>query len=196
MKALRELRRFILIKSAEGQQGEVRSFVIENVDRLAKEFLVSAHTIMVAVETVQDDVQLAERLLETIHHAEEKLRTLRKVQRSGSAKESGKLLGQAAEWRGERAYLDMPSIFASVLTRRQDLLVFEAEDFSVAVYMGPLLDLAKIARARLDLTGYVDREGLHLVWRTGRLNLLPRKEDQKAERVVVALARRSAVAAA
>ena len=62
----------------------------------------------------------------------------------------------------------MPSLFASALSRRDDMLVFTGEAFTVAVYQAPLLDLAKIARVRADLSGWVDRDGLHLVRGVGR----------------------------
>ena len=61
--------------------------------------------------------------------------------------------------------------------------------------MAPLLDLSKIARARTDLTGFVDKHGIHLRWKTGGLNLRP-QDDAKAERIFVHLpARVPAVAA-
>ena len=195
MKALRDFRRFILIKCAEGNQHEVRAYALDNIDSLARAFHVSPEVIMASVETVQDDRALAERFIETILRAEGLLRQVRKHNRAQAAQASAEVLAKAVQWEGERANLDMPSLLSSALTRRQDMLVFTNEDFTVAVYQAPLLDLSKIARCRNDLTGYVDRNGLHLVWKSGRINLRP-QENAKAEKVFFHLRPRAPAVAA
>jgi hypothetical protein len=84
---------------------------------------------------------------------------------------------------------------SSALRRRDGLLVFKSEGaFTVGVYMAPLLGLAKVQRVRADLTGFVDRDGLHLRWRSGGLNLYP-QDDSRAAKVVLNLSPRTAVAA-
>ncbi len=188
MKALRELRRFILAKCTEGNQAEVRAYVIENIDSLARAFHVPVETIMTAVEGLSDDRALAERLLETAMRTETLIRKTRKETRERSAQASAEMLAQSVRWLGDRAHVDMPSLLASCLTRRQDMLVFHCEDvFTVRVYMAPLMDLAKVARARCDLSGYVDRIGLHLRWRTGGLSLRCQDDDGKAEQILLHL---------
>jgi hypothetical protein len=194
-KTLRDLRKFILIKCSEGAHSDVRSFIIDNLDSLALAFKVSAETIMTAVVNVPDDTVLASRMVETVQAAERKLKTEKRRGRAQAAQESANILASAVEWFGDRAYLDLPSIFASVLTRRDDLLSFTCDTFSVSVYMGPLLDLSRIARTRVDLTGYVDAEGLHLRWVSGGLNLRP-QEDRDAQHIVMALRARATPIAA
>jgi hypothetical protein len=158
-------------------------------------FHVPAETIMTALTNVHDDAVLAERMLETIHGAENRLKKERKQSRAKAAQGSATLLASAVEWCGERAFLDIPSLLASVLTRRNDMLVFSCDAFTVSIYMSPLLDLSRVARARQDLTAYVDADGLHLRWRSGGLNLRSR-EDREAERIFMHLRARPASAAA
>jgi hypothetical protein len=195
MKALRDLRKFILIKCAEGNQAEVRSYVRDNLDTIAYSFNVPAEAIMGALESQQDDGELAARLLETILRAEEVLRKGQRQRRAKAAQESATVLASSVQWQGEKACIDMPSLLASALTRRQDMLVFTGDDLTVSIPMAPLLDLSKIARVRADLAGFVDKHGLHLRWKTGALNLRSQVND-KALRIVVHLpARAPAVAA-
>lgn len=196
MKALRDLRRFVLVKSAEGNQSEIRLYVTQNLQRLSSAFHVKPQTLLTATASIKDDGALACKLLETIMRAEGIIRQQRKESRALAAQASATALASCVQWDGERALIDMPSLVSSALTRRNDLLVFTCEgEFTVGVYMAPLLDLAKIARARDDLSGFVDRDGLHLRWRTGGLNLFP-QQDAKAERIVVQLPPMPAVIAA
>lgn len=186
MKALRDLKRFILIKCAEGNQAEVRAYVTDNLDTIAYAFQVPAETIMKALESVHDDRALAEKFLETIMRAEVLLRKARKDRRNKTAQDSANILATSVKWNGDKASIDMPLLLSSTLTRRQDMLVFTSDDFTVSVHMAPLLDLSKIARARADLTGFVDKHGIHLRWRTGGLNLRS-QEDPKAEKIFLHL---------
>ncbi len=197
MKALRDLRKFILFKCAEGSQADIRAYVVENIDSLAKAFCVPATTIMDCVEGVRDDNALACKMLETIMRAEHILRKTRRENRARAAQTSADVLAKTIRWEGERAVLDMPSLLSSALTRRDDLFVFLGEDFSVAISQAPLLDLAKLQRVRSDLTGFVDKDGLHLRWRTGGLNLLPQKETSlKTDRILLFLPPMPAIIAA
>jgi hypothetical protein len=197
MKTLRDLRRFILAKSTEGNQAEIRAHVSDNLDAVASAFHVSAETIVGALESVYDDAALATQLLETIRRAEVVLREHRRDSRTRSAQASAEALATAVQWQGDRAHVDMPSLFASALTRRDDLLVFTCEDvFTVGVYMAPLLDLAKIHRVQGGVSGWVDAEGLHLRWgRAGGLHLRP-QEDADAAKVILALPSPASVIAA
>lgn len=186
MKALRGLKKFILVKCADGNEPEIREYVMSNLDSIAHAFHVPADTIMNALESVQDDRALAERFLETIMKSEMVLRKARRERRAKGAQESADILAASVKWTGDKAIIDMPSILASTLTRRQDMLVFMGEDFTVSIPMALLLDLSRIARVRADLTGYVDRHGLHLRWRSGGLDLRP-QENPKAEKIIVHL---------
>ena len=114
-----------------------------------------------------------------------------------AAQGSAEAQASAVVWRGEQAHIDMASLFASALTRRDDMLVFAFDDdTTVAVHQAPLLDLAKIARVRDDLSGWVDRDGLHLRWgRAGGLNLRP-QHDADARKVILRLPAKAAARAA
>lgn len=186
MKALRDLKRFILIKCAEGNQAEVRAYVTDNLDTIAYAFQVPAETIMSALESVHDDRALAEKFLETIMRAEDLLRKARRERRTKGAQESASVLASSVKWNGDKAIVDMPSLLSSVLTRRQDMLVFTCDEFTVSVHMAALLDLSKIARVRADLTGFVDHDGIHLRWKSGGLNLRS-QVDPKAEKIFLHL---------
>lgn len=186
MRALRDLRKFILMKCAEGNPSEVRAYVVQNIDTIAYSFKVSAARIMDAVESTTDDRALAERLLETIMRAEMILRKARKERRAKMAQQSADILAASVRWSGDRAIIDLPSLLASALTRRQDMLVFTGEDFTVGIPMALLLDLSRIARVRADISGVVDREGLKLRWKSGGLNLRS-QDNPKAEKIIVHL---------
>lgn len=186
MKALRELRRFILVKCAEGNEREVREYITSNLDSIAYAFLTSAETIMSALESVEDDRALAERFLETIMKSEHLLRKARKQRRAKVAQKSADILASSVKWNGDKAIIDMPSLVSSTLTRRQDILVFTGDDFTISIPMALLLDLSRIARVRADLTGFIDSDGLHLRWRNGGLNLRS-QENPKAEMIIVHL---------
>jgi hypothetical protein len=197
MNVLRDLRRFILCKSAEGNHAEVRAYIVENLDALAKALCVPTDTIMTALEGEHDDGALCTKLLETLRRSDAILRDDRRERRMRTAQASANTLASAVIWKGERACLDMPSLFASALTRRDDMLVFAFDDrTTVAVYQAPLLDLAQIARVRADLSGWVDRDGLHLRWgRAGGLNLRP-QHDANARQVILRLSSKAAARAA
>jgi hypothetical protein len=186
MKMLREFRRFVLIKCAEGNHAEIRPYVFDNLSRLALAFRVPPQTIVEAVDSVSDDRSLATRFVETTIRAEALLRKQREQDRARAAQQSADVLACATEWKGNRAHLDITSLMSSVLTRRNDMLLFIGDQFTVGISMAPLLDLAKIARVRSDLSGFVDATGLHLRWKTGGLHLRS-QIDPKAAKIMVHL---------
>lgn len=186
MKILREFRRFMLIKCAEGHHAEIRSYVFDNVAKLALGFHVPPQAIVEAVEGISDDRTLATRLIETTIRAEALLRQQREENRSRAAQQSADVLAAATQWKGSRAHLDMMSLLSSALTRRNDMLLFTCDQFTLAISMAPLLDLAKIARVRADLTGFIDADGLHLRWKTGGLHLYA-QADARAAKIMVHL---------
>jgi hypothetical protein len=193
MRALRELRRFILVKSSEGNQAEIRVFIGENVGAIARDFHVPVRVIIDAVQGVRSDEALATKFLETIARAETLLRQKRKENRARSAQASAEAIGSMAQWDGSKAKVDILSLLASAITRRNDLMVFAFDGGSVAVRQSVLFDLARLKRA--DLTAFVDSQGLHVVWKSGGLNLYP-QSDPTAERVVVPLPAAPVVVAA
>lgn len=193
MKALRNLRKFVLAKCNAEEQHEIREYVHENLHELARDFCVTTSTIITALENVSDDAALAVRLLETIRRAEAMQRDLRKNNRSKAAQASADALASMAKWQDGKVYVDLVSLLSSALTQRNHLMVFTADDFSVGVYMSPLFDLAKLRKR--DLTAFVDAQGLHIRWRTGGLNLRP-QTDNDVDRIVMSLPARGAAVAA
>lgn len=193
MKALRDLRKFIIAKSNAVEQSEIREYVAEHLFDLARAFCVSTETIIRALDNVPDDVALAVRMLETIRKTEALQRDIKKTGRATAAQASADALASMVKWHGEEAHLDMVSLLSSCLTKRNDLIVFTTDSFTVGIYMSPLFDLAKLKKR--DLTAFVDARGLHIRWPSGGLNLRP-QVDAHADRIVMALpARASAVAA-
>jgi hypothetical protein len=186
MKILREFRRFILIKSVEGNEADLRWYVYENLNSLALGFGVPAEVIIQGVDSTKDDRALATRFLEIIAHAELFQKQNRDERRARAAQASAEVLAASTIWKGQQAHLDMMSLMSSALTRRNDMLVFTCDQFTVGVSKAPLLDLSRIARVRADLTGFVDAGGLHLRWRTGGLHLYPHT-DPRAAKVIVHL---------
>lgn len=186
MKILREFRRFILIKSVEGNEADIRWYVFENLNRLALGFGVPAEAIIEGVDSTKDDRALATRFLEIIARAELFQKQTRDERRARAAQASAEVLAASTIWNGQQAQLDMMSLMSSALTRRNDMLVFVCDAFTMGVSMAPLLDLSRIARVRADLTGFVAADGLHLRWRTGGLHLYPHS-DAKAAKVIVHL---------
>jgi hypothetical protein len=184
VKALRELRRFILIKCAEGNVSDVRSVVNENAKRVASAFNVPVPNLLLAVQSVKDDKALAMKLLETIIGTEMFLRQKRREYRARMAQASADAIGSMATWDGETVRIDLVSLLSSALTRRNDLLVFAGDTLTNAVKQSFLFALARLKRT--DMTAYVDAAALHVRWETGGLNLLS-QPNPKAERVVVPL---------
>ena len=193
MKALNQLRRFILAKSNSEEQHEIREYVRENLAELARDFCVTTGTIESALDCVPDDSSLACKLLETIRRSEAIQRAHRKEARAKAAQASADALASMATWDGERIHVDMISLLSSSLTKRNDLLVFASDDFTVGVYMAPLFDLAKLRRR--DLTAFVDAEGIHIRWSSGGLNLRS-QTDADADRIVMSLPAKVAALAA
>ena len=188
MKILRDIRRFVLCKSAEGNHREVREYVTENLDALACALRVPTDTLLTALQSECDNGALCTKLLETLRRAEVILRRDRRETRMLAAQALADALARSTFWCSDRVEIDMPSLFAAVLTHRDDLLVFDFDDGTVvAVYQAPLLDLSKIARVRVDLSGWVDRGGLHLRWgKAGGINLRP-QHDPDARKIFVRL---------
>lgn len=184
MKALRDLRKFIIAKSNADEQHEVREYVKENLHELARAFCVSTGTIIAALDNVPDDASLSVRMLETIRKAEAVQRNVKKTARATAAQASADALASMVSWKGEEAHLDMVSLLSSCLTKRNDLLVFTTDSFTISFYMSPLFDLAKLKKR--DLTAFVDAKGLHIRWKTGGLNLCP-QVDAHADRIVMSL---------
>ncbi len=193
MKALNDLRRFILAKSSKEEVHEVRDYVRDNIEELARDFCVTTGTILTALENTPDDSSLACRLLETIHRSKALHDSRRKEARAKAAQASADALASMARWEGDQAHVDIISVLASALTKRNDLLVFACDDFSVGIYMAPLFDIAKLKKR--DLTAFVDAKGLHIRWTTGAINLFP-QIDAEADRVIMCLPAKVAAAAA
>lgn len=193
MRALRDLRKFIIAKSNAEEQHEVRLYVKENIHELARAFCVSTGTIIAALDNVRDDASLCVRMLETIRKTEALQRDIKKKGRATAAQASADALASMVKWHGAEAHLDIVSLLSSCLTKRNDLIVFASDEFSVGVFMSPLFDLARLRKKHL--TAFVDAKGLHIRWPSGGLNLRP-QVDAHADRIVMALpARSSAVAA-
>jgi len=193
MKALTALRRFILVNSNTESQHEIRLYVQENLPDLARDFCVTTETVTQTLESVSDDSALAVRLLETVRKAEATQRDLKRTGRATAAQASADALASMATWDGDGVQVDLLSLLSSVLTKRQDLLVFTTDEFTVAVHQAPLFDLAKLKRR--DLTAFVDAKGVHVRWKTGGLNLRA-QVDAEAEKIVMSMARNTAAVAA
>jgi hypothetical protein len=193
-KALQDLKRFIASKNNEDERAEIRAYVNDNADDLARAFAVTREKFLAAVAKEEDDEKLANALLGSIKQAQCDGRAAKVEARNVSAQQSADVLGSAVRWEGNAASVDVVSLLASVLTRRGDVLVFASDAFTVAVYMDPLLALAKLERA--DLTGFVDAEGFHLRWSSGKggINLRPKQVDREAVQVFVNLPAGSCVA--
>jgi hypothetical protein len=193
MKALTELRRFIMAKSDGKEIHEVREYVLENIADLARAFCVTTGTIQTALDNTPDNSSLACRLLETIRKSEALQKDRSKQARAKAAQASADALASMAQWEGDKAHVDILSVLASALTKRNDLLVFACDDFSVGIYMAPLFDIAKLKKR--DLTAFVDAKGLHIRWGTGAINLFP-QIDAEADHVVMCLPAKVAAVAA
>jgi len=193
MKALNDLRRFIIAKSNTEEQHEIREYVKENISDLARDFCVTTGTLQTALDNTPDDSSLACRLLETIRRSEALQRNRRKETRAKAAQASVDALATLVRWEGDKIHVDILSILSSALTKRNDLLMFTCDDFTVGVYQAPLFGIAKLKKR--DLTAFVDAKGLHIRWTTGGLNLFP-QIDAEADRVVMSLPSKAATAAA
>lgn len=196
MSVLLDLKRFIACKSRPDEAHEVLEHVIANAETYAPAFGVAPERLMIALCREETDDQIVRLLVGSIKAAGSKSRQQRAEGRALSAQESADVLGGACAWEGDRALVDVTSLVASVLTKPGALLVFCAEGlFEVAVYMKPLLGLAKLKKP--DLAGWVDATGLHVRWNGGRGGLdLRHQIDRDADRIVVNLGAQAEVALA
>ncbi len=194
MKDLKEFRRFVRIKTTEGNHAEIRAYIADNLEAMALLFQVSPDKLRGAIESIADDAEVASKVLGTIADKGEKARDERKDTRARAAQAAADALATAVRWEGQRAHLDVAALLAAPIERKS-LVVFTCDAFTVGVYMAPLLDLAKIKRVRANVSGWVDAEGLHIRWGKGGLNLRPRI-DPDAEKVIVRLPPKAAVVAA
>jgi hypothetical protein len=112
--------------------------------------------------------------------------------RARAAQASAETLATFTRWDGDVAHTDILSTLASTVTRPQDLLVFVTDSFEVAIRMQTLIKLSRLER--IDLTAFVDAQGLHVRWTGGGLNLRP-LVDRLAARVTFPLPARVATAA-
>lgn len=191
MKSLSSLRRFIMTRNTEEDREEVRMYLTENAEELASAFGVSRSAFVAAIERVQDDTELALRVLDGIRRAGSVERTERYEGRVRYAQQSAEILGAVTHWRPYGCEVDVPSLLKTCLTRRKDLLVFTSHLFAVSIRMAPLFDLARLRLA--DLTGWVDAKGFHVRWASGGLNFFP-ASDPHASRIIVPLAGRARIA--
>jgi hypothetical protein len=191
MNALTALRKVIVANRDPENVAEIRAYIEEHVVDLAHDFGVSTETITKTLEAVTDDSVLATRMLAAVKKAEAGQRDVKKEGRARASQGAADALASRATWDGDRVQLDLPALLSSVLTKRQDLIEFRSDDFTVSVFQATLFDLARLRRR--DLTGFVDSKGLHIRWKTGGMNLRP-KTDPQAGRIVLSLSR-AAVAA-
>jgi hypothetical protein len=194
-KPLRDLKRFIGAKNNEDERAEIRACALENAAELAVALGVACDSFRAAVAGVEDDEKLASALLGMIKRAERDRLAERVEARALAAQQSADLLGSVAQWEGNAAGVDILSLFASALTRRGEMLVFRSDAFAVAVHMAPLMALANVGK--VDLTAFVDAEGLHVRWNDGKggIHLRP-QTDPDAFKVFVNLCARMPVAGA
>ena len=150
MKALTALRKFIIANGNTENQHEIRLYIRENLHELARDFCVTTETITHALDNVPDDGALAVRMLETVRKSEATQRDVKRQGRATAAQASADALASMARPEGDGFRLDLLSLLTSVLTKRQDLLVFTTDEFTTAVYQAPLFDLAKLRRRVLS----------------------------------------------
>lgn len=191
-RTLRDLKRFTIAKNSDEERSEVRAYVKENAAELGEVFGVEAEEIVKGTEAVEDDATFVRRLLKEVARVERADREGRVEDRSGTAQASADVLGSAAVWVGDTVIVDVVSLLAAVLTRRQDMLIFVADSFAVGIPMARLFDLRRLGR--VDLTGWVDAKGLHVRWSTGGLNFRPAM-DPRATRITVPIPGMAHVAA-
>lgn len=160
---------------------------------MAHDLGVTTEAIIKTLASVTDDALLATRMLKFVKEAEASRRDLKKEGRTRAAQAAADKLASRAVFDGDRVQLDLRALLSSALTKRDDLIVFTTEDFTISISMAPLFDLARLRRR--DLTGFVDSKGLHVRWKTGGLNLRP-KTDPQAGRIVLSVSPKTAAVAA
>ena len=193
MNSLTTLRKFLLVNRDPENVAEIRSYIEEHVLELAHDLGVTTEAIIKTLASVTDDALLATRMLKFVKEAEASRRDLKKEGRTRAAQAAADKLASRAVFDGDRVQLDLRALLSSALTKRDDLIVFTTEDFTISISMAPLFDLARLRRR--DLTGFVDSKGLHVRWKTGGLNLRP-KTDPQAGRIVLSVSPKTAAVAA
>jgi hypothetical protein len=190
---LQNLRRFVVAKNNEEERGEIREYVLAHAPDLAEALNVSVASFEVVVSSV-DDARLAHRLVDEITRANRDHRSARAAERARAAQQSADIIGRTAKWEGDRANVDVRDLLASALTHRHDALVFACDAFTICIPMAPLFDIARLKR--VDLSAFVDAEGLHIRWRSGGLNFKSTKADPKRSGTISVHLSRAATRAA
>jgi hypothetical protein len=170
MRTLRRLK--CCIQDNEGDADAIRAAALERAGEIARAFGMAEGTFREWVEGLPDG-EVEQRLLLYVAEAHAKARAARRSVRLVRAQASADVLGQAAQWEGDRCQVDVVSLLASALTRPGDQLVFECPSWPSPVGFGMniLYEVARLERA--DLWAWVDPRGLHIRWATGGLNLHP-----------------------
>ncbi len=98
-------------------------------------------------------------------------------------------VGRRARWRRDRAHFSFQRVISTVITDATDLLVFEAEDFSVSVPMRVLIQLGSLGRS--DLRACVSASGLEVKWGMQGSFLFPSAPEPCTAQIVLPLPARA-----
>ena len=187
MKPLSALKRFVNAKENEATLealAEVRAYAVENAPELAEAFRTTVPEYLAALEAVGDDAKLARQLLASIKARQGKDSEKRARDVGEAAQEAADKIGHAARWVGDRATLDLAKLLEGALSGKNDFLEFASPNldpperiplapkgWTVSVPQAPLLRFKALGKRVKGATAYVDKNGLHVRWKTGGLNL-------------------------
>lgn len=172
MKALHELRRFILAKDTDEERHEIRGYVVDEIDDIAVALDTPPDAIRRGLAKVEDDTELARRLLGTIKTSLQGTSISRRHSMHDALQARIGAIASTVQWCGDQAHVDITALLKLYAPSKQTLLTFICEQFEVHVRWEHLAKLARLKKS--GLAAFVDSTGLHVRWSTGGLNLAAR----------------------
>lgn len=146
----------------------------------------------VALDGERDDAGLALELAPVIGRLRQRAASVQAAERAERAEAAARRLSASAVHRDGRVEFDADVLLGDLLADSGRKYVgVELDGARVLVLRSTLAKARACLRIHLDLAGFADEAGLHLVWRAGRggLNLRPQQQERGAGVLLVDLRR-------
>ena len=146
----------------------------------------------VALDPERDDAALGLELAPVVGRLRHRTASVRAAEQAQRAEAAARRLSATAVHRDGRVEFDADVLLGDLLADAgKKYIGIELDGARVLVLRSTLTRARACLRIHLDLAGYADPAGLHLVWRAGRggLNLRPQVEERGAGVLLVDLRR-------
>lgn len=163
---LASLRSYIRAKGTENEHGEIRQFMIANLDEIAALFGRSRETLAEAMGNASDS-ELVPLTLASIDQKLKADRSSRAEERWRAACEAIGAVAAAGKWDGDRFYIDAAALFRGLGAPTDRLMI--GDDAGTWTHAIPVRKLAQTAALKKQgMVAWVDFAGIHFRWNDGR----------------------------